>query len=167
MIVVGVDPGGRYTGLVVREHERLLHAEVITRHADHDIADHDTILHWIELVTDRIGAALQPGFVLAVEGVRKPNPHVRRGDGNSLTNPDGIIATAAVLGGILILWPAAVIAAPGGNGLGHLSGYPEGIRSGTRLGGPTAHARSAWDVAGQAAFLSRVAAAASKNGGHQ
>lgn len=145
--VLAVDPGGRYCGIVLLVAGDLLeHAEVIDRRkltaAPHELPD------WLDATLARLtdlAVELRPD-VIAVEGVRAPNPHVRRRDGNALTNPTGIIDTAAVYGAIVGTFGALTIA-PGGNGSLIADAYPASIRSGARLGGPSEHARSAFDVA--------------------
>lgn len=169
--VVGIDPGGRYVGLVVREGEELIRAEVLDRRkleaAGVILADEPTA--WALQVVGRILAielradvAELAGRapVVAVEGVRAPSPHVRRRDGNALTNVTGLLDTAIVLGAIVARFPSAIVVPPAANGAGPDLAYPPGIRSGTRgLGGPPVHARSAWDVAGSAPYFARVRAA--------
>lgn len=147
--ILAIDPGGRYCGIVVVEHDTLEHAEVLDRRrlAGPGQATPD-LAAWVHGAVDRcyaLAAAHRPDLV-AVEGVRAPNPHVRRRDGNSVTNPTGIIDTAAVYGALVVALSAFTVA-PGGNGSRIAAAYPEGIAKGARLGGPSEHARSAYDVA--------------------
>lgn len=188
-ITVGVDPGGRYTGIVRvagpnTSTPTLLGAQVVTRPGepgDRDLLDDLDLPEWCHLVVAEVGAQLDSAAIdlapdtwadpphlnpsqlalfrrtrtdavdaylaegtlrLAVEGVVTPNPHIR------VTNPGPAIATAAVLGAIVTRWPWCTVVAVGQNGSGPPDAYPAAIAKGTRgLGGPTAHARSAFDVA--------------------
>lgn len=147
--ILAIDPGGRYSGVVLTVAGDLEHAEVIDRRkatpAPHPLED------WVRAMLDRTTALaleLRPDLV-AVEGVKAPNPHARRRDGNSLTNPTGIIDTAAVYGALVAMFDAMTVP-PGGNGSNTDSAYPDTLRKGARLGGPSDHARSAYDVARQA-----------------
>lgn len=166
MLVTGVDPGARWTGIVIRSGRELLAHEVVTRPKEDSISDLGAGLdRWREQVMVAVHSALVTArehgdeIALAVEGIVAPNPHVRRRDGSSLTDPTAILATAVVFGALLQEYSGRVIIVPPGkNGSMVMDSYPLEIRgSGRALKGPpmdkNRHARSAWDVAGAAPFL--------------
>lgn len=155
VVIVGVDPGGATTGVVVRAGDRCLAACSISR------VRSDTLALYLEEVAAAVVgyAAEHQADGIAIEDTIAPNPHVR------ISNPDGIIETAKVLGAVLVLAPAAVIIRPGGHGAPVtsrrvlLSRYPAelvGPRE-TKGTGALRHVRSAWDVAGAARFEIRTA----------
>lgn len=165
MIVVGVDPGGRWTGIVTRSGRELVSHRTLQRPKSSLIEDLGPGLDaWraenLEAITEALEAAVPHGQVaLACEGIVAPNPHQRRSDGNSLTNVNGILATAVVFGAVLQEYAGkVVIVPPGGNGSAPRGCYPAEIDvpPGLRKGPPrdkNRHARSAWDVAGAAPYL--------------
>lgn len=157
---VGVDPGGRATGIVVRRGTELLWWAVLEREGDDDpVRGVGVAARTVEMVLAGIGTALHhagPGAHLAVEGVTAPVPHI---NGKvRIIDPAPTIAAAVVLGGILALHPKAVVVPPNRHGHGLLMAYPPELvtdaerRSGLRReAGQSAlvrHARSAWDCAG-------------------
>lgn len=160
--IVGIDPGGRDTGIVaINSRDEVLTHRVLHRETDDVIPDagyvrqvlHETIgvANWLLLDTDEV--------LVAVEGVTAPNPQLRRRDGNSLTNPAGIIGAAMVLGGLVGYWTKAIVIPPGRNGSHVLDGYPLELRP-TRGKGRgqdrLRHARSAFDVARAARYVAHT-----------
>lgn len=138
MKVLGVDPGGRWTGLVVVERGRAVARATVERGSrvgdgstDHDYLD-DVVVE-LDAAHTRYGVEL-----VAVEDVRRPVPQA----GHRPTNPAGIIAAAVVLGRV-IGWadergrPVAIVP-PGGHGSSPRAAYPPELRR---------HERSAYDVA--------------------
>lgn len=137
---MGVDPGGRHTGVVVRDGPRLLLHHVIASTDVHHVLGE---LHVI--------AAAHNVHVVAVEGVTAPTgfKHGKR----EPINLAGLIGTATMFGAIVATWPDAVVVPPGGNGSGPRGAYPPelfGPREGPAATGRLRHARSAFDVAGLA-----------------
>ena len=178
---VGIDPGARSTGIICRRGRTLVLHEVVERGADETEIGPGPI--YLASVCDTVarlfcdvGVSLmrltgQSGFPrVAVEGVRRPNPHVNRRNGKATTDPTAIIGTAMVLGAILNGSPDAVIVPPGDNGSGILASYPAGLvtdaerRQGlNRPAGQSAtirHCRSAWDVSIRAEQMMRLGGAA-------
>lgn len=163
--VLGVDPGDRFVGIVARRGTEVRGARILDRRRFPDAADR---VGWVAVVLVAVdvelsrqadeldlgkASALATGeLVLAVEDVKAPNPHVRRRDGNALTNLDGILGTAVVVGALVAAYPDLTLVAPGGNGRAPAFGYPGELGKGVRLGGPSDHARAAYDVAGAAAW---------------
>lgn len=162
MIVVGVDPGGADTGIVIRRGD-LLVWRATTHRRDQPLKAYlaavvrdlaDSIVGAREFVSDA------GGWLLAVEDVVEPKPQIR------ITNVRGLLDTAIVLGAVLdsvlVLTVAcglgatideempSVIVRPGRHGQGPLAAYPEELRP-TRGRGmgkdKLRHMRSAWDIA--------------------
>lgn len=152
LVVVGVDPGGRHTGVVVRRGDELLYAETVERLAGSDRARWAV---WCATLVIQAGAdSLRPGLV-AVEDVRQPNPHVR------LTNVAALLDTAAVVGAMGYAYPRVVLVPPGEHGRGPAAAYPAELIPARGLGRGhdwLRHVRSAWDVAGAAPALRRLEA---------
>jgi len=155
--VVGVDPGGRWTGIVLRRGDDICEWSTVTANSDGlPSADYlAAVCNLVILYRGQTGS--HPGaVVIAVEGVKAPNPHV------GMSNPLGIMGTAMVLGAVLRDFPGAVVVPPGGNGSGPMLAYPEALRP-TRGKGAgkdgLRHCRSAWDVAGAALGMVRIGAA--------
>lgn len=147
--VIGIDPGGRYTGIVVRAGEALHYACVVTRETD-DM--HRYVWEVYDaLVKARVAgvqATLPRGNValVAVEGINDPTGHM------GMINVRGLIGTAIVLGSIFRQFEQVVVVPPEGNGSAPLPCYPAALvgpreKKGT---GKFVHVRSAWDVAGKA-----------------
>lgn len=159
-LVIGVDPGGQHVGIVARRGLDELVAHVtIDRGATEP---RDAWARRVAVEVDDLlgvdgGTAEVP--IVGIEDVVKPNPHQRRRDGNSLTNLDGILDTAVVLGALLLANPDAILVPPGGNGSNVMDAYPRELRP-TRGRGAghdrLRHVRSAWDVAGAALWLHRL-----------
>lgn len=155
-VVVGVDPGARYTGLVVRSRDTLLHASLVV----HDLDDADAVLRIGQPGIDRIMAAVDEALalaartavangaagspleilssgadgespiMLAVEDVQGPNPHIRRADGaRSLTNPGAIIDTAKIVGALLGRWRVVLVPPSDRHGAAPPATYPAAIRA--------------------------------------
>lgn len=137
MIGLGVDPGGRYTGVVTKDRDRVLSACVLTRTTGGKFPD----AHYINEVLDEITNHIEIVEFIALEGVVEPEPHM------GIISVAGLVGTGVVFGAVLARWPNAVIVPPGGNGSLPDAAYPPEIRRRVRLGGPTDHARSAYDVA--------------------
>lgn len=140
--VVGVDPGGRYTGVVrLLSGDKLASAVVLRRTTGDDFPD----TAYIHEVIDEIAAQAERSDIVAVEGLSEPSSHI---NGElSIINVKGVMGVAMVYGAVLARWPRAIIVPPGGNGALPDYAYPEPIRKYARLGGPSDHARSAFDVA--------------------
>lgn len=163
-LILGVDPGGRSTGLVVRRGDRLCHAELLVRKdepvewfAERCAATVQRILARHEVACTKIEMVTPPRGFKA--GKRQPiNPA-------GLIGPAlvaGAVATASWIARVPVLWvpPAGHGATPSGLPRGHLldawmsQRYPTQVLP-RRCGGAYVdnkrHLRSAWDVAGSPA----------------
>lgn len=170
MLVLGVDPGARRTGIVV--------ADITARHAlvtDASVDRPDDGLRlpqpspaYLRAVVDRLDelCSAHPIGLVAVEGVVAPNPHMNRTNGRAVTSVEPLITTAAVMGAVLA-WacaeglPPVVVVRPGKNGSRPLGAYPDALVTDaerrsvegkpwqlrTAGKGGLKDARSAWDVA--------------------
>lgn len=151
IIVMGVDPGGRHTGIITRERDKILSACVLTRTTGDKFPDG----HYINEVLDEITTHIEVVDVIALEGIVEPRGRNPEGD-EVIMSAAGLIGTGIVFGAVLARWPNAVIVPPGGNGSLPDSAYPLGIRRRNRIGGPTIHARSAYDVSRVGEMLYRA-----------
>lgn len=155
LVVVGVDPGGRATGVVVRRGDDLLAAATVSR-------DGEGFAGYLAEVVSTVAefAAVCSATVLAVEDAQAPNPRL------GLTNPTGIVDAAKVFGAVAALTsPPVLVVAPGGHGalaqsraelVARYPGVLIGARE-VRGAGALRHLRSAWDVAGMAAVVASFA----------
>jgi len=165
--VLGIDPGGAHTGLCVRVGQNVVGQAVV---AAPDVQSPHGMLcspAYLAVIREQVLDAVERGVdLIAVEGVRRPNPHMNRSNGKSIIDPGPLIATGIVLGAVTEL--AAFLAIPvewvppGKNGSNPLYAYPEHLvsvgerRHGlSRVGGSSLlrHVRSAYDVAGMASSV--------------
>lgn len=151
-VVIGVDPGGRSTGLVLVDtatapgDDSLLGCTTVDRAQDGrpltDVpADYLTRVMAVVLTWSRFAGT----ELLAIEGLNRPSGHVR------ILDPSGLIATAHVIGAIRgRAWSTpTVLVAPGRNGTSlPWTAYPTPIRGKSPAGQDARrHMRSAYDVA--------------------
>lgn len=153
---VGIDPGGRYTGVVVRRGNDLLDHRTYTRPGTDDLPERSFLRR---LMLELMDLVELHDAAVAVEGVQKPSPFMGKTGNVSFSNVTGILGTAAVWGAVMAILPAVVIP-PGGNGSGPMRAYPVELRPTTGKGAgkdKLRHERSAWDVAGAGAAHVRLA----------
>ena len=142
--ILGVDPGGRQTGVVVVDDRGRLRGRATVRRPA-KVRDGRLDVAYLAAVTAEVaaGVAVARGAelavdVVAVEDVRRPTPQA----GARPTNPAGIIAASGVAGAVLA-WAAGrgltvELVAPARHGKAPRQTYPDELRE---------HERSAWDVA--------------------
>lgn len=159
---VGVDPGGAFTGIVLRDRDRLLAHQVLERGRDNTRRDPgESMASWLDRVVTMVHrfmyGDLERRHPVAVEGLNDPSPHVR------ITAVRGLIDTAHVIGAVLTVESDAVVVPPAGHGSGPLAAYPPELRP-TRGQGrgrdKLKHCRSAWDCALAAHRQQRIETAA-------
>lgn len=149
-ITIGIDPGGRYTGVCVRDGEKILLSSTYVR------PENMPIVSWAVSVSDTIVADVImkfPDAKVGIEGISDPKGF--SGGKKAPINPKYIIHAAIVLGSIVAKIPNAVIIKPGKNGSGEI--YPDVLNGrrpkdlpGISDGATTRnHERSAFDVAGE------------------
>lgn len=169
---IGVDPGATRSGIVLRE-GNTLHAWVVIVREDleTELGPGPLYIQRLHRAINHIATVSREKDLgtpyIAIEGARPPNSH--HNGKVSFIDVVHPMALAYTLGAVHALWPDAVIVPPGGNGSGILATYPPAIvsaperRMGLNRQAPSrsvvSHARSAWDVAGQAALLRRGGAA--------
>lgn len=155
MIVLGIDPGGKSTGCVLRDGETLLDWQLVER-------DRETVDRWANRCVDVAGHLVANLHVdlVAIEGLNPPTPQM------GTTSVLGLMDTATVIGAMLgwVADPAFGAkyllvppdrhgrAAEGYGRTGLLAAYPDALvgpqeTSGT---GRLRHVRAAWDVAAAA-----------------
>lgn len=172
MRVLGVDPGARDTGIVLRAGDRLLHAETLTRAGEELFTGRGPGVGPVHLghlnrALDRVWADTGGWDLAGIECVVAPSPHVNRRNGNAVIDVRPLLAAAIVLGDLqrhLADLAPVVWVPPGHNGSGALASYPPQLVSDAERrhglnrigeGGKLRHVRSAWDVSGQASLLAR------------
>lgn len=154
--VIGIDPGARYTGVVVRDGDAVLHASTLVRPVDMSGTD------WAVTVVSGVQHILRDfprSIPVGIEGISDPKGF-HQGK-RAAINPKDIIRAGIVLGALVATWPTAEIVPAGGNGSQHYTHYPAcliGRRPGdlpgsTNGAGTRDHEQSAYDVAGKAARI--------------
>lgn len=174
VIVVGVDPGGRDTGIAVVDvpavpaysTPRLLASTTVRRADDGPLTRiprdylldvNAAILHYL---ADPIRYGLNTGTaveLIAIEGVEAPGGFAN--GRKQLLDPAGIIATAQVLGAVLgRAWSVPVVVVrPGHNGrVLPLTRYPEPLATKGKGHDKRRHERSAYDCAVHGPALARL-----------
>lgn len=151
IIIVGIDPGARYTGLsIIDGDENILLASTIVRPADEE-----DFIKWAKELAKMIDELIKdtPYIAIGIEGVTEPKGF--KNGVRSPMNPKDILRTGVVVGALSMHYHQAIIIRPGGNGSRHDDDYPasltgrrpvdlpgDGGSSGTRR-----HEKSAFDVA--------------------
>jgi hypothetical protein len=158
MIVLGVDPGGRTTGLCLCDGRTVIDWSLIERHpkdafetyiqaVDYGVTWH---IHSAHKYDDNFDWAPP----VAVEDLVDPNPHL------GITAVRGLLYTAQVIGAIRATFDVTMIR-PGGHGSNLLKSYPPelvGPKEGAAGKGKMRHVRSAFDVAQAYAMTARLEA---------
>jgi len=155
--IIGIDPGARYTGVVVRDGDAVLHSSTLVRPQEM-ISGTD----WALSVIDQIAIILKdfPSSIpVSVEGISDPKGF-HQGK-RAAINPKDIIRAGIVLGAVVAAYPKAIVVPPGNNGSMHYSNYPAAIigkrpadlPGSTQGAGTRGHEQSAYDVAGKAARI--------------
>lgn len=152
--ICGVDPGARYTGVVIRDGEAVILASTLVRDEDMKSGT-DWALSVVQQVIE-IYDNYCPGAPVAIEGISDPKgfQHGQR----AAINPKDIIRAGIVLGALVQKFPDAHIVPPGNNGSQHYSNYPDvligrrpaDLPGSTNGAGTRNHEQSAYDVAGKA-----------------
>jgi hypothetical protein len=184
-IVIGIDPGGQDTGLVVmdatdRRRPRLLHHETVVRDAAHD--DRCLIdLGYLAKVDDVLIGLIDEYLpdLVGIEYVVEPSGHAR-GRAGHIIKPGGLIITASAAAWMANTAGAydvpVALVSPGENDQGPHQIFPRPLhdprgacRQGTRdvrcvqrtciaKKGAQRHVRAAWTVAHEAVHQNRVLA---------
>lgn len=154
--IIGIDPGARYTGVVIRDGDVVLHSSTLVRDLNKPSGT-----DWAIQVVRGIQTILAdfPTIPVAIEGISDPKGF-HRGQ-RAAINPRDIIRAGIVLGALAATWPDAVIVPPGSNGSQHYSHYPAELigrrppelPGSTNGAGTRDHEQSAYDVAGKGARI--------------
>lgn len=161
-VIIACDPGGRYTGLVVRYRNgvvdhAVLQASVRQRRALPPATYMLEVVEWMRAAKAHVeGYGHVPR--IAVEGMVEPSLFMgESGNRAPLTDPATHMGMAMVHGGVMCAFPDAIEVRPAGHGEHPLQTYPaELVGAREKKGaGVLGHARSAWDIAGQAERIIR------------
>lgn len=153
-IVLGIDPGGRWTGLAARQGDVPLWASLVTRMEQGPIPGPKylgEVIDEVEMALDALGQLEQGGdVILAIEAMVEPK-------GYRITSPAGLIGPAMVLGALLGYFDSPLLVPPARHGQGPQQAYPPSFwgaqeKAGT---GRFRHIRSAWDIASAGLVLAR------------
>ena len=146
---LGVDPGSRSSGFVVRRSGELLASSVVERPKGQSL---QTFGIRVSAEAQDLLSEWHPD-VAALEGLNVPNSHMGRGTAQVRSYGE----TNRIIGHLEALGWAWVVIAPKGNGSAAPSSYPDALygerehpANGGKGTGKLRHARSAWDVAGKA-----------------
>lgn len=136
MRIIGVDPGARETGIIVRDDTTLLGACVVTRSKEQPLAGY--LRDVLDAITDYTGE------LIVVEDVNTPTFHAT----DRVIHLYGLLHTAMVIGAILAQFPTAQVVSPDGYGSHPLAYYPTELIGNRELRGTgmLRHTRSAWDI---------------------
>lgn len=153
--ILGVDPGARYTGVVIRDGDVPLLSTTLVR--PDDMSQTGWALHCVSELRKIVNQLPKVILPVAVEGVTAPKGFVR--GRRAPLDPKDIMFAAVVLGAVIATWPDAVIIPPGGNGSQHITQYPpvlvgrrpKDLPGSTNGAGTRDHEQSAYDVAGKGA----------------
>ena len=155
-VIVGVDPGGRHTGIVLRWRDVLLnHWPLDSRDSALGLGGWlNDVVHQVERgITQAAQRVDLEHVIVAVENLNPPTPHM------GMTSVTGLIGTAQVIGALHTVPAQVLLVPPGGHGSGPLAAYPSPLRPARGLGrgrDSLRHVRSAWDVAGAAQSIHRL-----------
>lgn len=152
-VVVGIDPGGRQTGIVLLNDRRIEGATVIEKPPGGGLAEY--VADVVAEVRGLVDRHASP--TIGVEDLSHPHSHINGKP--RVISVDGVIGAAVVLGAILGNWPEAVLVPPGHNGDGPLRSYPKELVGEREVAGRgyRRHCRSAYDVALYAARNAPIA----------
>jgi len=153
VISIGIDPGSRYTALVVRDGDTVLHATTVKREGAQEPIDYARMVVEIMVPIVRDFEERYENVVVGIEGITDP-----KGFSNGRRapiNPKDIVRTGVTAGGLAIALMDAIIVPPGHNGSQHLSQYPDALKGRRPAGlpgdstgaGTRKHEQSAFDVA--------------------
>lgn len=154
--VLGIDPGARYTGVVIRDGDVVLHSSTLVRP---ETIESGT--EWaLSCVTQVLEIVQEYGTIpVGIEGISDPKgfQHGKK----AAINPKDIIRAGIVLGALVVVFPNAAIIPPGKNGSKHYSHYPSvligrrpsDLPGSSQSAGTRGHEQSAYDVAGKASEL--------------
>lgn len=163
LVMIGVDPGGRDVGMVVRTGDEVIDFVVRQSLAPPNEPPPKefgwAVCDWVAEARDH---ALEAGHrvLIAVEGLVVPTGY-RKGAASgerSRVRPGAMMGVSMVFGAVTATFRDALVVQPGDHGQHNLRTYPKelvGPRVTTGTGDILRHARSAWDVAWEGRRLAR------------
>jgi hypothetical protein len=151
--VLGIDPGAKATGVVVRSSDELAYGTTAVRDRDETVEQYAAgVVNLVAGITERFVETFDGRPLVAIEAVLAPN--VWNNGERVILHPQSVMDTCTVAGHIAgwatvqrlkVEWIR-----PGHNGQGFMVTYPAALRP-TRGKGAgkdrLRHVRSAWDVA--------------------
>ena len=157
-VVVGIDPGGRYTGIVARYTSTVIEWRSIDLGADWASIPNHHGANQIQAALLDLTHNLTGPILIGIEDVNPPTPHM------GIVSLAGLVKTAWYAGALYKLAAAldldAVMVPPGGNGANPPHTYPAALRKRRpdwTLGNKkAAHLYSAWDVSHTAPTVHRI-----------
>jgi len=150
MITIGIDPGATYTGVSVRDGEKILLSSTYVKPSEQGQ------VHWAVELCSKIREDVltkYPEAPVGIEGISDPKGF--SGGKKSPINPKYIIRAGIVLGAIAREIPNAVIIKSGKNGSQDwypeelIGRRPKDLPGAAEGAGTRNHERSAFDVAGE------------------
>ena len=158
MKVLGIDPGAKYTGVSLRD----LAEETILISSTYVKPETLDIYEWARTLPALINEDILQHHqveIIGVEGISAPKGY--QNGRRSPLNPKHIISTAILVGAFLLEYRTAVVVPPGKNGSTGV--YPDVLNGrrpktlpGSSAGATTRnHEKSAYDVAGEAFFITQ------------
>lgn len=161
MIVLGVDPGSRNTGIVLRQGEALHGWALEVRAGTQRLPDgpylRQVIAACLRLLRNHdLDPSDGDAYVVGVEGIAYWPEDTSKGQ--RPRDQRGLYGTSMVFGGILTRWPSAVVV-DSGRGVAnyHPQAYPGEIRPPVNGAGKDRlnHVRAAWDHSHAAETLAK------------
>ncbi len=151
--VIGIDPGGNETGIILAQDKQLLNAWSVERKS---LEYSGYIREILKAIEDLEKLIVENSYLIAVEGLICPDEMPWLGKKKF----GGIMNTAIVLGAVLGRYPSAVVIPPGGNGAAPFQAYSEGLQppQGAKGFDILRHCRSAWDVGQAGLAVARMTA---------
>lgn len=157
MIVIGIDPGAKYTAVSVRD----IVDDTVLLSSTYVKPNETPIFTWAVEIADIIERDIIPLFPdakIGLEGISDPKGY--NNGKKSPLNPKYVIRLAIVAGSLADRFRHAVIVPPGHNGSSRtpypavLEGRrPKDLPGVSKGAGTRKHEKSAYDVAGQVPFL--------------
>ena len=154
--VLGIDPGAKATGVVVRTGDVLAYGTTAVRDKGETVEQYAAgVVNLVAGITERFTELLENYPLVAIEGVLAPN--VWNNGDRVVLHPQFVMDTCTVAGHVAGRATAERLEVnwvrPGHNGQGFMGAYPADLRPNRGKGAGKdrlRHMRSAWDVAGAA-----------------
>lgn len=145
MLVIGVDPGGQETGIVLRDGNEVITGILLRRLRSDSLTDY--LAEHVRCLKD-LRSTYGDDIAIVCETITVPSPHVR------VIAVQGLLDTQFLIGGLCVAFPGLILVEPSGHGSQPLFSYPSSlVGPRERVGaGRFRHLRSAFDV-GAASYV--------------